>query len=41
MGMPLIGKIFAVLSFLLVPILFFLCNPSLEWVVKQIRKEVS
>lgn len=37
-GMPFIGKILAVCSMLLVPILFFFCNPSNNWVKKEILK---
>ena len=37
-GMPLISKAYAVLTMLLVPLLFFLCNPSLKWVKKQTQK---
>jgi hypothetical protein len=33
-GMPLIGKVAAVISMLLVPVLFFVCNPSRKWVKK-------
>lgn len=36
-GMPKIGKVFAGISMLLVPILFFLCNPSQKWVKKEIQ----
>jgi hypothetical protein len=37
-GMPSIGKAYAVLTMLLVPVLFFLCNPSLKWVKKETQK---
>jgi len=37
-GMPLIGKIFAVCSIILVPVLFFICNPSNNWVRIKIQK---
>jgi len=37
-GMPAIGKIFSILSLLLVPILFLLCNPSKQWVKREIEK---
>jgi hypothetical protein len=37
-GMPTSGKIFAVLSFLLVPVLFFICNPSLKWVKDRTKQ---
>lgn len=40
-GMPLIGKLCAVLSILLVPALFFLCNPSSRWVRKEIQKSTK
>ena len=38
-GMPSIGKWLAIFSILLVPILFFVCNPSREWVKRKIEKE--
>jgi hypothetical protein len=37
-GMPVISKVYAVLTMFLVPVLFFLCNPSLKWVKKQTQK---
>ena len=37
-GMPEIGKLLAVFSMLLVPILFFLCDPSRQWVKKEVSK---
>lgn len=38
-GMPLLGKTLAVFSMALVPILFFLSDPSRKWVKKQIWKQ--
>jgi hypothetical protein len=37
-GMPLIGTIFAYIQIALVPILFAFCNPSREWVRREIAK---
>jgi hypothetical protein len=36
-GMPYFGKVLACISMALVPILFFLCNPSREWVKREIN----
>ena len=40
-GMPFIGKLLAVFSMLLVPLLFFICNPSKNWVKKEIERYKS
>jgi hypothetical protein len=40
-GMPLVGKFLAGFSVLLVPAIFFLCNPSNSWVKKEIQKNKS
>lgn len=37
-GMPPVGKVWAVVNMLLVPILFVLCNPSRKWVKKETQK---
>jgi hypothetical protein len=37
-GMPLIGKFLAGFSILLVPAIFFLCNPSNDWVKQKIQE---
>lgn len=38
-GMPWIGRFFAGLTLLLVPILLFVCDPSREWVKSKIELE--
>jgi hypothetical protein len=35
-GTPLMGKVLAIFSFFLVPILFFICEPSRPWVKREI-----
>jgi hypothetical protein len=38
-GMPSFGKVLAIVSIIVVPVLFFLCNPSCAWVKGEIERQ--